>query len=83
VATRLAEIVRDRLPTDYLERYAAGVSGVTPKDVAAAASKYIDADHLVIVVTGDRKVLEPALKALNIAPVVVVDGNGKPISSTP
>lgn len=83
VATRLAEIVRDRLPTDYLERYAAGVSAVTPKDVAAAASKYIDADHLVIVVTGDRKVLEPALKALNVAPVVVVDGNGKPISSTP
>jgi zinc protease len=80
VATRLAEIVRDRLPTNYLEQYAAGVSAVTPQAVAAAASKYIDADHLVIVVTGDRKVLEPALKALNIAPVVVVDANGKPLT---
>jgi zinc protease len=82
VATRLAEIVRDRLPADFLERYARGVTAVTPQDVAAAASKYIDADHLIIVVSGDRKTLEPVLRAMNVAPVVVVDGNGKPITST-
>jgi zinc protease len=80
VATRMAESLRDNLPPDFLGRYAAGIARLTPADIAAAASKYIDVDHLVIVVTGDRKVLEPALRAANIAPIVVVDANGKPIT---
>jgi zinc protease len=74
--------VRDRLAPDFLQRYATGVTAVSANDVAAAAAKYVDADHLVIVVTGDRKVLEPALRAANLAPVVVVDANGKPITAT-
>jgi zinc protease len=77
LAARVAELARDRLPLDYFDRYAAGMSTVSAADVAATASRYIDLDHLVIVVTGDRKVIEPALRAANIAPVVVVDQNGK------
>lgn len=80
VAARIAEALRDNLPPDFLGLYAAGVTKVTTGDLAAAATKYIDVDHLVIVVTGDRKVLEPALRAANIAPIVVVDANGKPIA---
>lgn len=79
VATRMAEALRDDLPPDYLAQYAAGVSAVTLPALAAAAQKYIDIDHLVIVVTGDRKVLEPALRAANIGPVVVVDAEGRPV----
>jgi zinc protease len=79
VATRMAESLRDDLPPDYLGQYAAAVTRLAPADIASAASKYIDVDHLVIVVTGDRKALEPALRAANIAPVVLVDVNGKPI----
>jgi zinc protease len=79
IATRMAEALRDNLPPDFLGRYSAGVASVTSADVATAAAKYIDVDHLVIVVTGDRKVIEPALRAAKIAPVVVVDANGKPI----
>jgi zinc protease len=79
VATRMAEALRDNLAPDFLGQYAAGVTKVTPADIAAAATKYIDADHLVIVVTGDRKVIEPALRAANIAPVVIVDANGRPV----
>ena len=79
VAARMTEALRENLPPTFLETYAAKIAKVTPADIAAAASKYIDMDHLVIVVTGDRKVLEPALRATNIAPVVLVDANGKPI----
>jgi len=79
LAARVAELVRDRLPLDYFDQYAARMSNVAAPDVAAAASKYIDLDHLIIVVTGDRATIEPALRAANIAPVVVVDPNGKPI----
>ena len=81
VATRMAEAVRDNLRPDFLQAYAAGVTTATLQGVTAAMSKYVDIDHLVIVVSGDRKVLEPALRATRIAPVVVVDGNGKPIAN--
>jgi zinc protease len=72
-------MVRDGLPLDFYDTYAARVASVTGAEVAAAASKYIDTKHLVIVATGDRAILEPALRAANIAPVIVVDPNGKPI----
>ncbi len=79
LAARVVEMVRDGLPLDFYDTYAARVASVTGAEVAAAASKYIDTKHLVIVATGDRAILEPALRAANIAPVIVVDPNGKPI----
>ena len=79
LAARVVEMARDGLPLDFYDQYPTRLAGVSGGDVAAAASKYIDTDHLIIVVTGDRATLEPALRAANIAPVVVVDPNGKPI----
>lgn len=79
IVTRLVELTRDGLPRDYFEQFAKRMSSVTTADVTAAANHYIDLDHLVIVVTGDRTVLEPALKAAKIAPVVLVDALGRPI----
>lgn len=79
IAARMVEMIRDRLPLDYFDEYATRMASVAPSDVARAASKYIDLDHLIIVVTGDRATIEPALRAANIAPIVVVDANGKPI----
>jgi zinc protease len=79
IAARVVEMIRDRLPLDYFDEYATRMASVAPLDVARAASEYIDLDHLIIVVTGDRAMIEPALRAANIAPVVVVDANGKPI----
>ncbi|HEY4306868.1 MAG TPA: pitrilysin family protein [Gemmatimonadaceae bacterium] len=80
VAMRIGEARRANLPPDFLGLYAAGVTKVTRADIAAAAMKYIDVDHLVIVVTGDRKTIEATLRATNLAPIVVVDANGKPVS---
>ena len=80
LSTRLAELVRDTLPLDYWNRYAERVSALTVNDVTEAAARVLDMDHLVIVVTGDRRVIEPALRAANIAPVVLVDANGRPLS---
>lgn len=72
IVTRLAEMAREDLPLDYLERYAAQMSSVTLADLRAAAARHVDLDHLVIVVTGDARVLEPILRAANLAPVTVV-----------
>ena len=73
LASRLSDLARDRLPLDYFDQYAAHMATVAAPDVARAESKYLDPDHLVIVVTGDRKVIEPALRAANIGPVVIVN----------
>jgi predicted Zn-dependent peptidase len=79
LSARLAEVVRDSLPLDYWDRYAARISELTVGDVTAAAKRVLDLEHLVIVVAGDRKVIEPALRAANIAPLVIVDSSGHPL----
>jgi zinc protease len=79
IATRISELVRDNVPLDYYDRYVARVMTITPADVAASAKRYIDLDHLIIVVSGDRKILEPALRAAALAPIVIVDADGNPV----
>jgi zinc protease len=64
IANRLTEMVKEDLPLDYYDGFVRRVNAVTPSDVTAAARKYLDPDHLVIVVAGDRKLIEPQLRAL-------------------
>ncbi len=73
VADRVAFLAQNHLPADFYDTYARSVAAVTPKDVAAAATRYVDPEHLVIVMAGDRKLLEPRLNALKIGPVVIVE----------
>jgi hypothetical protein len=41
------------------------------------AKQYIDLDHLAIVIVGDRSSIEGPLKATGIAPITLVDIEGK------
>ena len=78
VANRVMSMLQNDVPLDFYSSYGTRIAAVTPASVSAAAGKYLDASRLVIVVAGDRKTLEPALRAANIAPVVVVDERGRP-----
>jgi zinc protease len=78
VASQLADLLRNNLPTDYINRFARSVATMTTADVVAAVKRYIDPDHTAIFVVGDAKVLEPRLRALNLGPVVLIDETGKP-----
>ncbi|HXD49968.1 MAG TPA: hypothetical protein VN600_14400, partial [Gemmatimonadaceae bacterium] len=80
LAARLVDLARDALPIDYFDRYVSSVARVSAGDLTAAASKYLDVNHLIIVVSGDRTLLEPALRAANLGPVVVVDSAGRPLA---
>jgi zinc protease len=64
--------MRDHLPADYLNSWIGRINSLTLPDVQAAAAKYLDADHMVIAVVGDRAKIETALRATGI-PVVIVD----------
>jgi len=45
--------------------------------VMRVAQQYLDMDHLAIVIVGDRATIEGPLRATGIAPVVIVDQDGK------
>ena len=77
VADAVANILRNNLPADYYQQYVRRVSAITGADVATVATKYIDPENTAIVIVGDRKVIEPGLRAANVAPIVIVDENGK------
>lgn len=76
----ISDIFLEDLPQDYYQHYAQNVRAVTKDDVTRVANKYIDVDHLAIVIVGDRKTIEQPLKATGIAPVVVLDLNGDPVA---
>jgi predicted Zn-dependent peptidase len=60
------------LPNDYFERYIPNVQAVTADAVLKAAGNYIQLRKFVVVVAGDRKAIEPGIRALNLAPVKVM-----------
>jgi zinc protease len=66
------------LPDDYYQQYSKAVAAVTSDDVVRVAKKYIDLDHLAIVVVGDRKTIEDPLKATAVGPIVLLDIEGNP-----
>jgi zinc protease len=66
------EVMTFRRSPRYFATYANRIASVTLAQVQAAAAKYIDPDHLVIVVAGDRARIEAPLRATGI-PVVIVD----------
>ena len=69
ISRRLEEAVTYRLPDNYFSRYIAGISAVTSSDVQRVARTYIQPDKLAVIIVGDRKVIEPGIRALNIGPI--------------
>jgi zinc protease len=63
--------IMDRLQPNYLNTWVKQLGAVGLPDVQAAAAKYLDVDHLTIVVVGDRAKIEAPLRATGI-PVVIV-----------
>lgn len=78
----IASLYTQGLPQDYYQTYAARVNAVTKDDLVRVAKKYIDLDHLNIIIVGDRAVIEEPLRKTGIAPIVVLDIDGKPVGNT-
>ena len=69
MANSLAQMFVYNLPADYFATYTQRVRAVTPADVQRVAEKYIQPDKFAVVVVGDRKVIEPGIRALNLGPI--------------
>jgi zinc protease len=71
-ADAATSILQYALPLTFYNDYAGRLRSVTVNGLQAAAAKYVDPDHMAIVVVGDRAKLEAPLRATGI-PVVVID----------
>jgi zinc protease len=78
ISSALTSMAVQGLPEDYYQTYAKNVSAVTKEDLLRVAKRYIDLNHLAIVIVGDRAKVEPALKATGIAPITYIDIEGNP-----
>lgn len=66
IANGLAELLVYGLAEDTYARYVQRVQAVTAEDVEAAAKAYIDPDRMIVLLVGDRSVIEPEIKALDL-----------------
>jgi predicted Zn-dependent peptidase len=73
LASSLAQMFVYSLPADYYATYTDRVRAVTPATLQRAAERYIQPDKFAVVVVGDRKVIEPGIKALNLGPIKIVE----------
>jgi predicted Zn-dependent peptidase len=73
LAGSLAQMVVYNLPPDYFATYTQRVRAITPAAVQRAAERYIQPDKFAVVVVGDRKLIEPGIKALNLGPIKTVE----------
>jgi zinc protease len=63
---------------DFYQSYARNIDAVTLEDLSRVARRYVDLNHLAIVIVGDRSRIEAPLRATGIAPVTILDVNGVP-----
>ena len=78
-AGQFRELLTYGLPLDYYDSYVQRINAVTAADVQRVARRYIDIDHLAIVVVGDRSQIEAGIRALNEGPISVRDMWGQEV----
>jgi zinc protease len=73
VAGQLTELVTYGIEPAFFQTYVQRIMAVTADDVRRVANQYVRPGQSVVVVVGDRSVIEAGLKAINVAPVEVRD----------
>jgi zinc protease len=79
ITANLASLVLHSLPDNYFDTYIDNISHLKIEDINNAALTSIHPDRLTILVVGDKNLVLPQLKSLNISEVVQLDMWGKVI----
>jgi zinc protease len=69
IASKLEDQFVYGLPDGWLDSYVAKIGAVTIADVKRVAEQYVDPDRVAVIVVGDRKKIEPEIRALNLGSV--------------
>src|SRR5262249_42090554 len=75
VSRQLENMLVYHLPDDYFTKYVQNIQAVSADDVQRVARKYIVPNRFAVVVVGDRKKIEPAIRALNLGEIKVLTVN--------
>jgi zinc protease len=81
IAGQMAGLAVYDLPDNELESYTKKVAAVTRADVRKMAQKYLGSDHMAIVVVGDQKSNEAALRKIADLELRDLDGNPAPAAA--
>jgi zinc protease len=69
LSSHVEELIAYSLPDDHFAKYVDNIQAVTAAAVMKGAATYIQPKRFAVVVVGDRKVIEPGVRALNLGPV--------------
>jgi zinc protease len=72
ISRRLEDMLIYHLPENYFSSYVQNIQAVTAADVQRVAQKYIQPGRFAVVIVGDLKATEPAVRALNLGPIKVL-----------
>jgi predicted Zn-dependent peptidase len=73
IAAQMLPLITYGIPLDFYASAVQNIGAVTQADVQRVARQYVDPDHLTLVIVGDRKTIEPGLRALNPGVIVIRD----------
>jgi predicted Zn-dependent peptidase len=73
IAGELLPLITYGIPLDFYNSAVENLGAVTQADVQRVARQYVDPDKLTVVIVGDRKTIEPGLRALNTGQIITRD----------
>ncbi|HEY7179828.1 MAG TPA: pitrilysin family protein, partial [Blastocatellia bacterium] len=79
IAGKISDIVTYSLPDDFYSKYPAAVKATTPEELAELAKKRLLPEQMILLIVGDRAVIEPKIKELNLGQVNYIDADGKAV----
>ena len=81
ISGQLSSLVVYGLPDSYFNDYISKINAVTLEDVSRVANKYLTPDKMAILVVGDRKVIEPGLRQIDVwgNSLRFLDADGNPV----
>ena len=73
IAYQMLPLITYGIPLNFYDTAVQQIAAVTQADVQRVARQYVNPDRLTIVVVGDRKTIEPGLRALNPGEIIIRD----------
>jgi predicted Zn-dependent peptidase len=73
IASEFLPLLTYGIPLDFFATAVQQYGAVTQADVQRVARQYVDPDRLTIVIVGDRKAIEPAIRAMKPGEIIIRD----------
>jgi predicted Zn-dependent peptidase len=73
IAYQMLPLITYGIPLNFYDTAVQRIGAVTQSDVQRVARQYVNPDRLTIVIVGDRKLIEPGLRALNPGEIIIRD----------